>query len=134
MTQETTDGADDLERLKRRFEEFRSTQTSRGRLPARLWKEAAEVAKSYGLNPTAEALRLDYNRLKQRMAAVPDRAKRSKKEAPVPAFVELIGPGSLAITECHVEVESEKGAKLRLELKGVATTELASLIRAFVGQ
>ena len=133
MTQEAADRTDDLEQLKRRFEEFRSTQTSRGRLPAALWKDAAEVAKRYGLNPTAQALRLDYNRLKQRMAALSDRAKRSKQQAPVPAFVELVGPGPMAITECHLEVESEKGAKLRLELKGVATTELASLIRAFVG-
>jgi hypothetical protein len=29
-------------------------------------------------------------------------------------------------------VESVQGGKLRLELKAVATTELASLIRAFV--
>jgi hypothetical protein len=134
MAQEAAEGTKDLEQLRRRFEEFRSTRTSRGRLPEPLWKEAAELAKRYGLNPTAQALGLDYNRLKKRMAAPSDRAKRTKKEVPIPAFVELIGPGPTAAPECQVEVESDRGTKLRLELKGVAASELASLIRAFIGQ
>jgi len=34
-------------------------------------------------------------------------------------------------TSCLVEVESPRGAKLRLELKAIPTSELAGLIRAF---
>jgi hypothetical protein len=34
-------------------------------------------------------------------------------------------------TSCLVEVESRQGGKLRLELKAIATSELAELIRAF---
>jgi hypothetical protein len=64
MAQQVADGANDLEQLKRRFEEFRSLRPSRGRLPQSLWKEAAEAAIRYGLNPIAQALRLDYNRLR----------------------------------------------------------------------
>lgn len=134
MAQEEADGTNELEQLKRRFEEFRSTRMSRGRLPEPLWKQAAEVARRHGLNPTAQALGLDYSRLKKRMAAPADRAKRTNKKASIPAFVELIGPGPAAMAECQVEVESDRGAKLRLQLKGVATTELASLIRTFIGQ
>jgi hypothetical protein len=48
-------------------------------------------------------------------------------------FVELIGPAG-AGTDCHIEVESERGVKVRLELKGIATAELAGLIRGFLGQ
>jgi hypothetical protein len=33
-----------------------------------------------------------------------------------------------------VEVESPRGGKLRMELKGVATSEIAQLIQAFAGQ
>ena len=135
MAQEAVAVENDLDQLRRRFEEFRSTRGSRGRLPEPLWKEAAELARHYGLNPTAQALGLDYNQLKKRVAAAPaDRAKRTKREVPVPAFVELMGSRPSAAAECQVEVESERGAKLRLELKGVATSELASLIRAFIGQ
>ena len=131
MAQESTNAQDELEQLRRRFEEFRNAQTSRGRLPEPLWKEAAELAGRYGLNATARALRLDYNGLKKRME-MPDRPKRHRKAA-VPAFVELVGPAPGGVTDCSVEVESGQGAKLRLDLKGVAITELAGLIRAFIG-
>ena len=134
MRQEAVNGTGDLEQLGRRFEGFRSAQTSRGRLPESLWKEAAEMARRYGVNPTAQALRLDYNRLKKRMLAAPDGVQRKTNRSPVPAFLELIGPGPTATTECQVEVESSGGAKLRLELKGVAASELGLLIRAFLGQ
>jgi hypothetical protein len=132
--QETAVVTNDLEQLQRRFEEYRNLRPSRGRLPPALWKEAAEVAMRYGLNPTAQALRLDYNGLKKRMAATPGPAKPRKQVRSAPEFVELIAPTAGASTDCHVEVESEGGAKLRLELKGIATAELAGLIRGFLGQ
>jgi hypothetical protein len=50
----------------------------------------------------------------------------------VPAFVELLASGSGGMAaSCLVEVESPRGAKLRLELKGMQASELAELIRAF---
>ncbi len=99
-----------------------------------LWKEAVEVARHYGLNPTAQALRLDYNGLKKRMTTTPDRVKRKKEERPAASFVELIGAAPVGTTDCHLEVESDRGAKLRIELKAIATSELAGIIRAFIGQ
>jgi hypothetical protein len=134
MAQELVDGTNDLEQLRRRFEEFRNRRRSRGRLPDTLWKEAVEVARGYGLNPTAQVLRLDYNRLKKRLTATPDRAKRKKEERSAPAFVELMGPAPGGTSDCQIEVESDRGAKLRLQLKGIATSELASLIRTLIGQ
>jgi hypothetical protein len=135
MTQEAVAGANELEQLPRRFEEFRSVRTSRGRLPAGLWKEAAEAARRFGLNPTAQALRLDYNRLRKHMVAAPAGLVKPKKQVdPTEAFVELIGAVPQVTTDCRIEVESDRGAKLRLELKGLATNELVSLIRGFTGQ
>jgi hypothetical protein len=46
--------------------------------------------------------------------------------------MEFEAPGAKAVTNCTVEMESVQGGKLRLKLKAVATTQLASLIRAFV--
>jgi hypothetical protein len=134
VAQEVADVASELEQLKRRFEEFRSSRTSQGRLPQRLWEEAAEAAKRYGLNPIAQALRLDYNRLKKHMAAKADPVKRKKEMSPGPEFMELIGPGPAATTDCHIDVESSRGAKVHIELKGMATRELASLIHGLIGQ
>jgi hypothetical protein len=53
-----------------------------------------------------------------------------------PAFVELLAQTAGATfdrgeTSCLVEVESQRGAKLRLELKAISTSTLAELIRAF---
>ena len=44
MALEGAAGANDLEQLRRRFEEFRGTRMTRGRLPEPLWKQAAEMA------------------------------------------------------------------------------------------
>jgi hypothetical protein len=132
MTPEAAaDVPDDLEQLRRRFEEFRNTRPGHARLPEVLWTAAAELAKRYGVNPTARALRLEYGGLRKR---VENRGQAKRKRAPAtpPTFMEFVAPGAKAVTNCIVEVESAQGGKLRLELKAVATTELASLIHAFV--
>ena len=49
----------------------------------------------------------------------------------MPAFVELLASGNGAATSCLVEVETPRGAKMRLELKAIGTSELAELMRAF---
>jgi hypothetical protein len=124
---------EDLEHLRRRFEEFRNTRVGRSPLPEALWAAAAELAKRYGVNPTARALRLEYAGLQRHMQAQDQpKPKRKHAVAPPPNFLEFVAPGAKPVTNCVVEVESTQGAKLRLELKAVATTELVSLIRAFV--
>jgi hypothetical protein len=45
--------------------------------------------------------------------------------------VELLAASAGAATSCLVEVESRQGSKLRLELKGMAISQLAELMRAF---
>jgi hypothetical protein len=137
MTQETAVGGSELEQLQRRFEEYRSLRPSRGRLPPALWKEAAEAARRYGLNPVAQTLHLDYARLKKRMAtatASSNASKRTKKGKPAADFLELIQPATSTTQDCHIEVETSHGAKLRVELKGIATNDLGALIRGFLGQ
>ncbi len=89
----------------------------------------AELAKRYGVNPTARALRLEYGGLRKRVENR-GQAKRKRTPATPPSFREFVAPGAKAVTNCTVEVESAQGGKLRLELKAVATSELASLIRA----
>ena len=136
---QTTNIPEDLEQLRRRFEEFRNGQSGRSRLPEELWGAAAELAKHYGTHQTARALRLEYMALRKRVEnqgtpkAKRKTAARRKVAAP-PSFMEFVAPGAKPVTSCVVEVESKEGAKLRLELKSVATTELADLIRAFANR
>ena len=125
--------ADDLEQLRRRFEEFRATQPKRSRFPEALWAAAAELAKRYGVNRTAQVLRLEYGGLRKRVENQPrPKAQSKKKEAA--SFLEFIAPGAKPVSNCLVEVESAQGGKLRLELKAIATSELVDLVRAFVSQ
>jgi hypothetical protein len=53
---------------------------------------------------------------------------------PPAAFVELLTPATQVAASCTIEVESQHGGKLRLELKAIATSEIAQLIHSFAGQ
>src|SRR4051794_603703 len=107
MTQETAVGGSDLEQLQRRVDEYRSVRPSRGRLPAAVWEDGAEAARRYGLNPVAQILRLDYNRLKKRMGAPAGRdvSKQTTQKKPTPELLELIQTATNAMQDCRIEVE-----------------------------
>jgi hypothetical protein len=129
---------EDLEALRQRFEEFRSGNRPRARLPEELWNAAAEIAGRRGVGLTVRTLRLDVNNLKRRMgqpvAPAGRRPRRQKTPAAAPAkFVEFVVPAPAA-SSCVVEVESARGGKLRMELKGLGTSEIAQLLHAFAGQ
>jgi hypothetical protein len=67
----------------------------------------------------------------------PRRSRRAGRTVSTePAFVELLAQTTGATvhrgeTSCLVEVESQRGAKLRLELKAIQASTLAELICAF---
>jgi hypothetical protein len=131
---------DDVEELRKRFEEFRSQHQSRTRLPEELWRAAAEIAGRRGMNLVCRCLRLDSNSLKKWMGkgvngSRPTHAKRKRASLkPTATFMELLAPTTGIAASCIVEVESQRGGKLRLELKGIATSEIAQLINGFADQ
>jgi hypothetical protein len=129
---------DDVEELRKRFEEFRSQHQSRTRLPEELWRSAAEAAERRGMNLVCRCLRLDANSLKKWMGkgvsgSKPKYARKKRSTITTPAFVELLAPATGAAVSCIIEVESQRGGKLRLELRGIATSEIAQLIHSFAG-
>ncbi|MGA2499811.1 MAG: hypothetical protein ABSH20_18905 [Tepidisphaeraceae bacterium] len=113
-------------RVQRKLEQWRRQHRPGVRISAGLWREAAELARTHGINRTARALRLDYYSLKRRVAA----AARSGER--VPEFVELL-PGGIPAPqpECLIEVEDPGGAKLRIHLQGGDFPDVAALTRAF---
>src|ERR1022692_3553347 len=152
MAQETAHYREDVEQVRRRFGEWRSTHAVRSRLPEELWAAAADLVQRDGIDVTARALDVDKPSLRK-WAERLQRQRRPRRSPPkrrgnaMPAFVELLASGSSTVTSCLVEellasgsstvtsclveVESPQGAKLRLELKAVAASQLAELIRAF---
>jgi hypothetical protein len=142
MTQGSASHREDVE-LGRRFAEFRSTHPVRSRLPEELWAAAAKLARRDGIEE-ATALALDVDRPSlqkwtdrfepgvQVQARKPRRQRRAGRTvSAAPAFVELLAETTGVAPSCLVEVESPRGGKLRLELKGIQPSALAELIRAF---
>ena len=116
-----------IEQLQRRFDEFRSTQPHRTRLPEALWQAAVELAREHGLHPVARPLGLDYMGLKGRLAGVPVGGKK----ATAPAFVELIAAHPATMAECVIEFESSIGGKVRIEWKNSSAPDWANLFRGW---
>jgi hypothetical protein len=113
-------------RVQRKLEHWRQRHRPRVPISEGLWREAAELARTHGINRTARALRLDYYSLKKRAAA----AGRSGEH--IPEFVEILPDGiSTPRPECLIEVEEPGGAKLRIHLQGGDSPDVAALTRAF---
>ena len=113
-----------LEEARGRFEEWRSSRRGKARIPAELWSAAVEVARKEGINRTARELHVAWDDLKRRIAT-----REVGRQPGSPAFVELVAPQTQSVPECTLEVEGRRG-KLRIQLKGASTSDLATLSRA----
>jgi len=123
---------EDVEQLRLRFAEHRQTHAVRTRLPRELWAAAAKLARRDGITATARALAVDLSSMKrwtERLEPL-DKSHKSRKLPAPPVFVELRA-AETAAASCRVQVESPRGAKLRLELKTITAQQLVELLRAF---
>ena len=140
MASEAASYREDVEQLQRRFVEFRQAHAARSRLPKQLWGAAAKLARRDGIAATARVLGVDRpslqkwtDRLEPRDAKSPihKSPRQGRGGINAPTFVELLAASTATATSCVAEVESRSGGKLRLDLKAIATSQLAELIRAF---
>lgn len=106
----------------RRVEAWRKNRPKRSSMPATLWEEAAQLARSHGVHPIARALRLEYYALKRHVQGSPGREEPAR-----PAFVEVSVRPPTATRDCVVEMERADGARMRVRLTSpedlVAVTE-----------
>jgi hypothetical protein len=86
---------------------------------------AAETAAVHGVEATARRLLLDPARLKQWLPVGPP----VEAAADGPQFLELSGLMVEPTAECTLELEDASGRKLRILLKGPATTQAMMLGR-----
>ena len=114
-----------LEEAERHFDAWRRSHRWLGRIPNDLWRMAAETATVHGVEATARRLRVNSARLKQWLQVV----RHAEAAADAPQFLELpplvVGPAA----ECTLELEDKSGRKLRILLKGQATTQAMALGR-----
>jgi len=110
----------------RRFENWRGSHRGRLPIPESLWASAVELARQHGVFRTAQVLRLEYGKLRRLV----ERAGRvASAPAPPPAFVELLAPQAVGLSECLIELEGPRG-KMRIQWKGATAPDLAGLSRA----
>jgi len=127
-----------LEGVRRRFEQWRKVQKARARIPDSLWASAVKLARVYGINRTAKALRVDYYSLKKRLgqesvadrdfSAVPFGTPEARTAA---TFLELAPPSPTGACDCTLELEDTIGSKMRVHLKAATPLDLGALCRSF---
>jgi hypothetical protein len=107
--------------LEHRFSDWRKTRKPGQRIPKPLWRAAAKQVAECGLNRTAAALNLDYYSLK----------KHVEEQSAGSAFVELPSVSVNGTSECIIELDDGRGARMRMHLKGSAVPDVLSLSRSF---
>jgi hypothetical protein len=116
-----------LERTRRRIALWRERRAYRGApMPAALWSAALALARRHGLYDTARALRIDYGSLKKRLNGAAPRGGS-------PAFVELPVVATPGLGPCVIEVDAPRGARMRIELRGVTVADLVTLTQGAWG-
>jgi|SRR3954454_9686290 hypothetical protein len=114
-----------MRKVYRELQRWRSQRKGRERIPEALWRAAGELAREHGVNQVSQVLHLEFNHLKR----VAEAGGANGRKGATPAFVELIAPQTSVQRECVLELEGRRG-KLRIELKGMATAELADIGRS----
>lgn len=123
--------AAELSRAAEQFERWRRTRSRGQRIPARLWRLAADVAGRHGVSRTSGVLKLDYYALKERLTQPPPRMGAAGSQNPAPSFVELTPGPPPAPSPCEIEFSDAFGAMLRVRLPVGQVPELVSLVRTF---
>jgi len=101
---------------------------------------AVELAREHGVSRTAQALQLEYGKLRRLMEAAhpvvrfrgaktPAAGMRRAGSSAPPAFVELMTSPPGGVSECVIELEGRRG-KMRIRWKGTSPPDLGGLSRA----
>lgn len=109
-----------LDRARQRLVRWRSTHQIRARIPEELWTLITEIAREYGVGQTVRLLGLDYYSVKKRVEA----ASAGVEQA---AFVELAPTVGDINCEWAVEVEHQRGTRMRIQCKCGNSPDLVEL-------
>jgi hypothetical protein len=122
----------EIEELARQLEQWRNDPMRARRIPDPLWATAGRLARRYGVYNVARRLHLDYYSLKKRMRSGPETRGGEPRHVET-AFIELPAVTSATISECSIEVDHPRGARMMIHVKGTGLPDLASITRAFCG-
>jgi hypothetical protein len=121
--------SESLEQVKQRFALWREGRKRGEHISDALWAAAVGMAEQHGLRRAVQELGVDYGRLKKRVGRDAGAASAAGVGT---QFVEMFAQPAVVAApmfNCIVEMVSVRGAKMRVELKGV--DGLAGLTNAF---
>jgi hypothetical protein len=123
-------GGRELERVRRRLEQWRQQYGGAGRrIPEGLWAQAASVARVEGVAATARRLRLDRLRLERRVAGAPASLPEVWRSTGASNdFVEIDPVRSSLPSRTVVRVESPDGRRLHVESSARRCYKPASVV------
>ena len=107
-----------LEEVRNQFEAWRKRRRCRTRIPETLWQAAEDLCSEHSICEVSQALRLNYNDLKDRVQRSKDRGL-AIGQGPDLNFVRLDLRTPIMPSECLVEMEAPNGAKMKMAFKGV---------------
>jgi hypothetical protein len=110
--------------IRPRLAVWRQRRRHREAIPERLWRRIVPLARVHGVSPIAQALRLNYTALKNRMVAGPMGAAPGESAA---GFVEASPVSWLAGPQYVLELQDRRGRKLTLQVARGGATELLVL-------
>jgi hypothetical protein len=120
-----------LEPVRSEVEAWRRSRKKGERIPEQLWQAMGELARAFGVGRVSRVLGVGYHALKER-ARGPAHAAESRNNSAV--FVELPMPGAVPRSDCVVELEDGRGAKMTLRLGSDSGTQMLSIVQAFWGR
>jgi len=121
----------DLKTVREALAAWRRSHGGRGRpIPAAIWSDAVDVARTNGIAETARELRVDPKRLARLVEGQTESAARSEVEPAT--FVQLGSLGLGAPRKIVLELVGREGDRVRAEVVGDAgVVEVVALARAF---
>lgn len=124
--------ADAVAPVLERLSAWRATRRRGQRIPEDIWKAAARLAQTHGLNPTASALKLNYYDLQRRLG---DESIQTPSAVTAgPTFVELASAagGAPSTQSGALELIHPGGARFSLSSRAIDSADLPALIQAFL--
>lgn len=139
---------EDVREVEQKLTAWRMERRPGEAIPEPLWQMAARLAAKHNTYRVSRLLHLHYGDLKRRVDALGERGPQSsqarsprgkdavalavQQERPSASFVEWL-PSSLSplIASCAVQVESSRGARMRIEMHQVPPAAVAELVRNF---
>ena len=118
--------------IRNQLETWRNSSRKGKSIPKQIWDSTVRLAQEYGVSSASKELRLSYNDLKKRVYSF--HTQKREKEISKSSFIELDLNGSTSPEECIVEMEDNRGSKMKIHIKGQNGLDFIALGRAFLGK